>query len=95
MVLLVKLGFYKFSTDSTSHVASVTAVTKADITALGIPGVNTNTTYTFANGTAGNFTVTPFGGSNKQLVLVNLLLLVQLILLLNGLLLVLSQLVVV
>lgn len=30
-------GFYKFSTDSTSHVASVTAVTKADITALGIP----------------------------------------------------------
>lgn len=29
-------GFYKFSTDSTSHVASVTAVTKADITNLGI-----------------------------------------------------------
>lgn len=54
-------GFYKFSTDSTSHVASVTAVTKADITALGIPGANT--TYTFANGTAGNFTVTPSGGS--------------------------------
>lgn len=56
-------GFYKFSTDSTSHVASVTAVTKADITALGIPGADTNTTYTFANGTAGNFTVTPSGGS--------------------------------
>lgn len=29
-------GFYKFSTDSTSHVASVTAVTKKDITDLGI-----------------------------------------------------------
>lgn len=29
-------GFYKFSTDSTSHVASVTAVTKSDITNLGI-----------------------------------------------------------
>lgn len=29
-------GFYKFSTDSTSHVASVTAVTKEDITDLGI-----------------------------------------------------------
>ena len=56
-------GFYKFSTDSTSHVASVTAVTKADITALGIPAQNTNTTYTFDNGSAGNFTVTPSGGS--------------------------------
>lgn len=56
-------GFYKFSTDSTSHVASVTAVTKADITALGIPSQNTNTTYTFANGSAGNFIVTPSGGS--------------------------------
>lgn len=56
-------GFYKFSTDSTSHVASVTAVTKADITALGIPTQNTNTTYTFANGSTGNFTVTPSGGS--------------------------------
>lgn len=56
-------GFYKFSTDSTSHVASVTAVTKDDITALGIPAQNTNTTYTFANGSAGNFTVTPSGGS--------------------------------
>lgn len=29
-------GFYKFSTDSTSHVASVTAVAKKDITDLGI-----------------------------------------------------------
>lgn len=56
-------GFYKFSTDSTSHVASVTAVTKSDITALGIPAQNTNTTYTFANGSAGNFTVTPSGGN--------------------------------
>lgn len=56
-------GFYKFSTDSTSHISGVTAVTKADITALGIPSYNTNTTYTFANGSAGNFTVTPSGGS--------------------------------
>lgn len=56
-------GFYKFSTDSTSHVKQVAAVTKADITALGIPAQNTNTTYTFANGSAGNFTVTPSGGS--------------------------------
>lgn len=56
-------GFYKFSTDSTSHVASVTAVTKSDITALGVPAQDTNTTYTFANGSAGKFTVTPSGGS--------------------------------
>lgn len=56
-------GFYKFSTDSTSHISGVTAVTKADITALGIPAQNTNTTYTFANGSAGNFTVTPSVGS--------------------------------
>ena len=56
-------GFYKFSTDATSHVKQVAAVTKADITALGIPAQNTNTTYTFANGSAGNFTVTPSGGS--------------------------------
>ena len=56
-------GFYKFSTDSTSHISGVTAVTKADITALGVPAQDTNTTYTFANGSAGNFTVTPSGGS--------------------------------
>lgn len=58
-------GLYKFSTDATSHVNSVTAVTKADITALGIPAqdTTTNTTYTFANGSSGNFTVTPSGGS--------------------------------
>lgn len=56
-------GFYKFSTDSTSHISGVTAVTKSDITALGVPAQDTNTTYTFANGSAGNFTVTPSGGS--------------------------------
>lgn len=57
-------GFYKFSTDSTSHVASVTAVTKADITALGIPGADTNTTYTFVGGN-GSFNVTSSGGSKQ------------------------------
>lgn len=54
-------GLYKFSTDSTSHISGVTAVTKSDITALGIPSSDTNTTYTFASGT-GNFTVTPSRG---------------------------------
>lgn len=57
-------GLYKFSTDSTSHISGVTAVTKSDITALGIPSSDTNTTYTFASGT-GNFTVTSSGGSKQ------------------------------
>lgn len=36
-------GFYKITTDSLGHIVSATAVTKADITALGIPGSDTNT----------------------------------------------------
>lgn len=55
-------GLYKFSTDGTSHISGVTAVTKSDITALGIPSSDTNTTYSFSSGT-GSFTVTPSGGS--------------------------------
>lgn len=55
-------GLYKFSTDSTSHISGVTAVTKSDITALGIPSFDTNTTYSFSSGT-GSFTVTSSGGS--------------------------------
>lgn len=46
-------GFYKFSTDGTSHVASVTAVTKADITGLGIPGADTNQTVKVGTTTFG------------------------------------------
>ena len=38
-------GLYKITVDSTGHISDVTAVTKADITALGIPGQDTNTTY--------------------------------------------------
>lgn len=57
-------GLYKFSTDSTSHISGVTAVTKSDITALGIPSSDTNTTYSFSSGTGG-FTVTPSGGSTQ------------------------------
>ena len=56
------IGLYKFSTDGTSHISGVTAVTKSDITALGIPSSDTNTTYSFSSGT-GSFTVTPSGGS--------------------------------
>ena len=38
-------GLYKVTVDATGHVSAVAAVTKADITALGIPGTDTNTTY--------------------------------------------------
>lgn len=57
-------GLYKFSTDSTSHISGVTAVTKSDITALGIPSSDTNTTYSFSSGNGG-FTVTSSGGSSQ------------------------------
>ena len=39
------LGLYKFSNDNLGHVNSAVAVTKKDITALGIPDKDTNTTY--------------------------------------------------
>lgn len=39
-------GLYKITVDATGHVSAVTAVTKGDITALGIP--STNTTYSVA-----------------------------------------------
>lgn len=40
-------GLYKITTNAQGHVTAATAVTKSDITALGIPGsdTNTNTTY--------------------------------------------------
>lgn len=57
-------GLYKFSTDSTSHISGVTAVTKSDITDLGIPDSDTNTTYSFSSGT-GNFTVISSEGHSR------------------------------
>ena len=57
-------GLYKFSTDSTSHISGVTAVTKSDITALGIPSSDTNTTYSFSSGNGG-FTVISSGGFSQ------------------------------
>ena len=39
-------GLYKVTVNATGHITNVEAVTKADITALGIPGQDTNTTYT-------------------------------------------------
>lgn len=43
-------GLYKITVDALGHVTAVTAVTKNDITSLGIPG--TNTTYDLASTTA-------------------------------------------
>ena len=42
-------GLYKVTVDSTGHVKATSAVTKSDITALGIPGQDTNTTYTLGS----------------------------------------------
>ena len=36
-------GMYKFTSDGLGHITSATAVTKEDITKLGIPGTDTNT----------------------------------------------------
>ena len=41
-------GLYKITTNAQGHVTAATAVTKSDITALGIPGQDTNTTYSAA-----------------------------------------------
>lgn len=45
-------GLYKITVNNQGHVTDVTAVTKADITALGIPGQDTNTVYTHPGFTA-------------------------------------------
>lgn len=41
-------GLYKVTVDETGHVSETSAVTKKDITDLGIPGTNTDTTYALA-----------------------------------------------
>lgn len=45
----VELGAYKFACSKYGHITNVVAVTKADLTALGLSG--SNTTYSFADGT--------------------------------------------
>ena len=44
-------GFYKFASDDEGHVEDAETVTKEDITALGIPSENTDTTYTISRET--------------------------------------------
>ena len=43
-------GLYKITTNAEGHVTSATAVAKSDITALGIPSEDTDTTYTAGSG---------------------------------------------
>ena len=45
-------GLYKVTVDDKGHVSAATVVTKSDITALGIPGQDTNTTYNDASQSA-------------------------------------------
>lgn len=58
-------GLYKITTNSEGHVTGATAVTKSDITALGIPGsdTNTNTTYTLTQDSSDGHKLT-FTGSD-------------------------------
>lgn len=56
-------GLYKITVDSTGHVSNTSAVTKSDITALGIPGTDTNTVYTHPT-TDGNKHVPANGTTN-------------------------------
>lgn len=60
-------GLYKIATDKFGHVTSTAAVTKTDITALGIPATDTNTTYTF-QGASNGFKVTPSNGKTQTVI---------------------------
>lgn len=58
-------GLYKIGVTAEGHVASATAVQKSDITALGIPASDTNTTYTLG-ASGNNLTLTPSSGSAQS-----------------------------
>lgn len=60
-------GLYKITTNAQGHVTAATAVTKGDITALGIPGTdtNTNTTYTLTK-SGSTITLTGSDGSKTS-----------------------------
>lgn len=67
-------GLYKITVDGEGHITAVVAATKADITALGIPGQDTNTTYssfkgatTAADGGAGLVPGPVKGAANRYL----------------------------
>lgn len=60
------IGLYKITYNSQGQILTSAAVSKSDITALGIPGSDTNTTYTFAGSVisgGANLTLTPSSGN--------------------------------
>lgn len=62
-------GLYKITTNSEGHVTAATAVAKADITALGIPGSDTNTTYSLTQDSSDGhkITLTPSSGTAQTI----------------------------
>lgn len=58
-------GLYKITTNAQGHVTAATAVTKNDITALGIPAQDTNTTYGLAT-TSANGLLRQLNGSTSS-----------------------------
>lgn len=59
-------GLYKVTIDDTGHVSATTAVTKTDITALGIPAQDTNTTYGLATSTTNGLIKIGYTASGKN-----------------------------
>ena len=63
-------GFYKFAYNTQGQVTSSTPVTKSDITSLGIPAQDTNTTYIFSGASVSggaNLTLTPSTGDANNI----------------------------
>lgn len=58
-------GLYKITTNAQGHVTAATAVTKNDITALGIPAQDTNTNTTYTISKSGS-TITLTGSDGKK-----------------------------
>lgn len=58
-------GFYKYTVDGNGHVSAGAALAKADITALGIPGENTDTLVQQSLTTTTNFRPLLFGATSS------------------------------
>ena len=59
-------GLYKITVDNLGHVSAAATVTKADITALGIPGTDTNTTYNVFNATTNGLVPAPTSANTTK-----------------------------